>query len=132
MDPGELTAVETAHAVRNGEVTAVEVCDAAIDRIEATDGPINAVVVMDFDRARMAAKRLDRDGAKGDARPLIGVAMTVKEPNNIVGLPTTSGFLHHAENVVDKDSVAVSRLKAAGGVMLGKTNAPTALADGQS
>ena len=132
MDLGELTALETAQAVRNGEVTALEVCDAAIDRIEATDGPINAVVVRDFDRARMAAKRLDQDGAKGDARPLIGVAMTVKESNNIAGLPTTWGFPHHAENVVDRDSVVVSRLKAAGAVMLGKTNAPTALADWQS
>ena len=57
MDLGELTAVETAAAVRAGDVSAREVCDAAIDRIEAADGPINAVVVRDFDRARAAAKK---------------------------------------------------------------------------
>lgn len=132
MDLGELTAVETAKAVCMGEVSALEVCDAAIDRIEATDGPINAVVVRDFDRARATAKALDEGGAKGDPRPLIGVAMTVKESNNVAGLPTTWGFADHANNIADKDSVVVERLKAAGAVILGKTNAPVALADWQS
>ena len=132
MDLGELTAVETASAVRSGEVSALEVCDAAIDRIEATDGPINAVVVRDFDRARAAAKALDAEGAKGDERPLIGVAMTVKESNNVAGLPTTWGFEAHANHMVDRDSVVVERLKAAGAVIVGKTNAPVALADWQS
>ena len=132
MDLSELTAVETADAVRSGKVSALEVCDAAIDRIEATDGPINAVVVRDFDRARAAAKALDAGGAKGSDRPLIGVAMTVKESNNVAGLPTTWGFPDHANNIVDRDSVVVSRLKAAGAVIVGKTNAPTALADWQS
>jgi len=132
MDLSELTAVETADAVRSGKVSALEVCDAAIDRIEATDGPINAVVVRDFDRARAAAKALDADGAKGSDRPLIGVAMTVKESNNVAGLPTTWGFPDHANNIVDRDSVVVSRLKAAGAVIVGKTNAPVALADWQS
>ncbi len=132
MDLAELTAVETAKAVRSGEVSALEVCDAAIDRIEATDGPINAVVVRDFDRARSAAKVLDEGGAKGSDRPLIGVAMTVKESNNVAGLPTTWGFAHHAGNIVDRDSVVVERLKTAGAVIVGKTNAPVALADWQS
>ncbi len=132
MDLGELTAVQTADAVRKGEVSALEVCDAAIDRIEATDGPINAVVVRDFDRARAAAKALDAGGAKGDDRPLIGVSMTVKESNNVAGLPTTWGFEAHANNIVDEDSVVVSRLKSAGAVIVGKTNAPVALADWQS
>lgn len=132
MDLGELTAVETAAAVRAGDVSAREVCDAAIDRIEAADGPINAVVVRDFDRARAAAKALDASGARGSDRPLIGVAMTVKESNNVAGLPTTWGFAHHANNVADRDSVVVERLKAAGAVIVGKTNAPTALADWQS
>lgn len=132
MNLGELTAVETAEAVRSGDVTALEVCDATIARIEATDGPINAVVVRDFDRARAAAKALDAGGAKGGDQPLIGVAMTVKESNNVAGLPTTWGFAHHADNIADADSVVVSRLKAAGAVIVGKTNAPTALADWQS
>lgn len=132
MNLGELTAVETANAVRSGKVSALDVCDATIDRIEAADGPINAVVVRDFDRARAAAKALDADGAQGDDRPLIGVAMTVKESNNVAGLPTTWGFPDHANNIAGEDSVVVTRLKAAGAVIVGKTNAPTALADWQS
>lgn len=132
MNLGDMTAVETAKAVRAGKVSALEVCDATIDRIEAIDGPINAVVVRDFDRARAAATALDANGAKGSDRPLIGVAMTVKESNNVAGLPTTWGFPDHANNIVDTDSVVVSRLKAAGAVIVGKTNAPTALADWQS
>lgn len=132
MTLGDMTAVETAAAVRSGKVSALEVCDATIDRIEAADGPINAVVVRDFDRARAAAKALDAGGARGSDKPLIGVAMTVKESNNIAGLPTTWGFPDHANNIVDEDSVVVQRLKAAGAVIVGKTNVPTALADWQS
>lgn len=132
MNLGEMTAVETAEAVRTGKISALEVCDATIDRIEAADGPINAVVVRDFDRARAAAKALDANGAKGSDKLLIGVSMTVKESNNVAGLPTTWGFPDHANNIVDKDSVVVSRLKAAGAVIVGKTNAPVALADWQS
>ena len=132
MNLGEMTAVETAEAVRTGKLSALEVCDATIDRIEATDGPINAVVVRDFDRARAAAKALDTGGPRGSDRPLIGVAMTVKESNNVAGLPTTWGFEGHAGNIVDEDSVVVSRLKEAGAVIVGKTNAPVALADWQS
>lgn len=96
MNLGEMTAVETAEAVRTGKISALEVCDATIDRIEAADGPINAVVVRDFDRARAAAKALDANGAKGSDKLLIGVSMTVKESNNVAGLPTTWGFPDHA------------------------------------
>ncbi|MEM7270062.1 MAG: amidase family protein, partial [Pseudomonadota bacterium] len=132
MDLAELSALEIAAAVRAGDISAKAVALAAIARIEAVDDEINAVVVRDFDRALDAAAEIDRRGAKADPRPLVGVAMTVKESNDVAGLPSTWGFEHCRNNVADKDAVVVERLKAAGAVILGKTNAPVALADWQS
>lgn len=126
----EPSALELAGQIARGDLGALEAADAAIARIEALDGPINAVVVRDFERAREAAKALDAAGvAKG---PLHGVPMTVKESFNIAGLKTTWGFTHARDFVADDDAYAVKKLKAAGAVILGKTNVPVALADVQS
>jgi amidase len=128
----ERSALETAAAIRSGETTALLECEAAIARIEARDGPINAVVVRDFDRARHQAAEMDRRLAAGDTAPLLGVPMTIKESYDIAGLPTTWGFEAHRNHIAQKDAVAVQRLKAAGAVLLGKTNVPVSLADLQS
>lgn len=128
----EKSALETAAAIRSGETTALLECEAAIARIEARDGPINAVVVRDFDRARLQAAEMDRRLAAGDTAPLLGVPMTIKESYDIAGLPTTWGFEAHRGHIAQKDAVAVQRLKAAGAVFLGKTNVPVSLADLQS
>ncbi|GAA0311526.1 amidase [Sphingomonas oligophenolica] len=128
----ERSALETAAAIRSGETTALLECEAAIARIEARDGPINAVVVRDFDRARQQAGEMDRRLAAGDTAPLLGVPMTIKESYDVAGLPTTWGFEAHRNHIAAKDAVAVRRLKAAGAVFLGKTNVPVGLADLQS
>ena len=73
-------------------MSAAELTDAAIARIEARDGPINAVVVRDFDRAREQARAADAALARGERRPLLGVPMTVKESFNVEGLPTCWGI----------------------------------------
>ncbi len=127
----ERSALATAAAIRSGETSALAECEAAIARIEAGDVAINAVVVRDFDRACAAAKALDEAGAKDD-QPLFGVSMTVKESFDVAGLPTTWGFEQHRDNIAAADAVAVRRLKAAGAVILGKTNVPVSLADLQS
>ncbi len=126
----ERSALQTAAAIRAGETTALAECDAAIARIEARDGAINAVVVRDFARAREAARALDAEGP--DDRPLFGVPMTVKESFDVAGLPTSWGVGVHRDNIVDRDAVAVTRLKAAGAVILGKTNVPVRLSDWQA
>ena len=126
----ERSALATAAAVRSGETTALAECDAAIARIEAGDGPINAVVVRDFDRARDQARAIDA-GPK-DGRTLLGVAMTVKESFDVAGLVSCWGFEEHADHVATADAVQVTRLKRAGAVILGKTNVPVALADLQT
>ncbi|TPG12432.1 amidase family protein [Sphingomonas oligophenolica] len=128
----ERSALATAAAIRSGETTALAECDAAIARIEACDGAINAVVVRDFDRARRAAVEIDQRRAHGFDAPLIGVPMTVKESYDVAGLPTTWGLEEHRDFIPDTDAVAVKRLKAAGAVLLGKTNVPPSLADLQS
>ena len=132
VDLGSAGARDTAKAVRTGIVTALEACEAAIARIEHFDGPVNAVVVRDFDRALAAAKHIDKTRQPDDPRPLLGVPMTVKESNDVAGLPTTWGMAAFKDLPIEADAVAVQRLKAAGAVILGKTNAPVALADWQT
>lgn len=126
-------ALATAAAIRSGETTALAECDAAIARIEAGNGAINAVVVRDFERAREQARAVDARVAAGDTSGvLLGVPMTVKESFDVAGLVSCWGFAEHADHVPSEDAVAVQRLKAAGAVILGKTNVPVALADIQT
>lgn len=126
------TAEELAAALRAGEVTSAELTDEAIARIERDDKVINAICVPDFDRARAAARRADQARAHGEDRPLLGIPVTVKESYNMAGLPTTWGMPQHRGFVPAEDAVQVSRLKAAGAVVLGKTNVPLGLQDIQS
>src|SRR5438270_6111402 len=134
-DPGGLayrSATELVEMLANREMSARELLDAAISRIEARDGKINAVVVRDFDRARTAADAADAALAKGQRRPLLGLPMTVKEQFNIAGLPTTWGDPKFKDWKAEVDALAVQRLKAAGAIILGKTNVPSNLRDWQS
>ena len=114
------------------QVSARELLDAAISRIEALDPKINAVVVRDFDRARDAATAADAALARGERRPLLGLPMTIKEQFNVAGLPTTWGIERFKDWRPNFDALVVQRLKAAGAVILGKTNVPVGLSDWQS
>src|SRR4029077_19183451 len=131
-DYATATAGGLADALAARQVSALELADAAIAAIEARDGAINAVVVRDFDRAREAAKAADAALAEGERRPLLGVPMTVKEAYKIAGRPNTWGFPDRKGFIAKEDALAIERLKAAGAVILGKTNVPMNLADWQS
>jgi amidase len=113
-------------------ISSVELVQHSIARIERFDGVLNAVVVRDFDRARAAAAEADAALARGERRPLLGVPMTVKESYNVAGLPTTWGMPWFKDWHATEDAVAVARLKAAGAIVIGKTNVPFALGDWQS
>ncbi|WP_406347036.1 amidase [Streptomyces sp. NBC_00648] len=126
------TAEQLVAALRAGEVTSAELTDQAIARIERDDKTINAICVPDFDRARAAALRADQARARGEDQPLLGVPVTVKESYNIAGLPTNWGMPQYRNYMPAEDAVQVSRLKAAGAVVLGKTNVPVGLQDVQS
>lgn len=126
------SAAQLAQALRARRLSSLELTDHLIARIERLDAPLNAVVVRDFDRARDAAKAADAALARGDGAPLLGVPMTVKESFNIAGLPTTWGIPEARGYIAREDALVVARVRAAGAVMLGKTNVPLVLADWQS
>jgi amidase len=126
------TTTELVDLLVTRKVSAVELLQRSIARIEARDQQINAVVVRDFERARDGAKAADAALARGERAPLLGVPMTVKEAYNVAGLPTTWGFPAAKNFRPTEDALAISRVKAAGAVILGKTNVPIALADWQS
>jgi len=127
-----LAATELLRALADKRISAVELVDFSISRIEALDPRINAVVVRDFERARAAAKDADVALARSERRPLLGLPMTVKEMFSVAGLPTTWGNPKFRDWRPDTDALAVQRLKAAGAIVIGKTNVPIGLSDWQS
>jgi amidase len=126
------TTVELRAALAAGKISAIELTDHVIARIGALDRSINSVVVHDFDRAREAARKADAAGARGEERPLLGIPMVVKESFDIAGLPTTWGIPAFKDWVAKEDALCIRRLKAAGAVILGKTNVPLLLSEWQS
>lgn len=124
-------ALETAAAIRAGKLSVAEAVDAAITRIEQLDAEIDALAVPDFERAAKMAKAMDATGPTGD-QPLFGVPMTVKESFDVAGLQSCWGHKSLTDYVASSDSELVRRMKAAGAVILGKTNVPVDLTDWQS
>lgn len=126
------TATELSGALAAKQVSAVELAQDAIGRIERHDGRINAICVRDFDRGLDAARAADAARARGETGALLGIPLTVKESYNVAGLPTTWGFVPQKDFIAAEDALSISRVKQAGGVILGKTNVPVGLADWQS
>jgi len=127
------SATALAAKLRAGKISALELLDHYIARVEKHDGALNAVVVRDFERARKRAKAADRALKKGGSwGPLHGLPMTVKESFNIEGLKTTWGNPAFKDSVSNYTSIAIERLLAAGAVVFGKTNVPLLLQDLQS
>lgn len=129
-DPSFLSATRLAGMTRRREIGCLELLDHHIARVERLDGPINAVVCRDFDRARARAKALDQRTDR--SVPLFGVPMTVKDAFDVAGLPTTRGHLAAKDHKARVSSIAIRRLEAAGAVIFGKTNVPVDNADWQS
>ena len=126
------TATELSAALAGKKVSAVELAQDAIGRIERHDGKINAICVRDFERGLDAARAADAGRARGETQPLLGIPLTVKESYNVASLPTTWGFPAQKDFVPGEDALSISRVRAAGGVILGKTNVPVGLGDWQS
>ena len=126
------SASELSAALAAKKVSAVELAQDAISRIERHDGKINAICVRDFARGLEAARAADAAIAHGENKPLLGIPLTVKESYNVAGLPTTWGFPPQKHFIPPEDALAIFRVKQAGGVILGKTNVPLGLGDWQS
>ncbi|HEX6945219.1 MAG TPA: Asp-tRNA(Asn)/Glu-tRNA(Gln) amidotransferase subunit GatA, partial [Casimicrobiaceae bacterium] len=105
-----------------GKVSAVEVTRAALDRIAAVDHQLNSFVTVDGDGALAQAEAADAARRRGDAGPLAGIPIAHKDVLMTAGLPTTCGSRMLANFVAPYDAHVVARLKAAGTVLLGKTN----------
>lgn len=120
------TVVETAEAVRKGDLKAAEVLEDCLARIDRANPQLNAFVHLDADLARAAAAAVDAAVAAGrDPGPLAGVPFGVKDLEDCAGLPTSHGsLLFKGRPPAARDSVHVARLRAAGAVPLGKTAAP--------
>ena len=126
------SALGMVEALRARKVSSLELADEAIGRIERFDAKLNAICVRTFEDARAAARESDAALARGDRRPLLGVPVTIKESFNVAGLPTTWGLPQRKGWLAKEDALAVARLKAAGAVVLGKTNVSLLLSDWQS
>ena len=126
------TATELSAALAARKVSAVELAQDAIGRIERHDSRINAICVRDFARGLDAAAAADAARARGETGPLLGIPLTVKESYNVAGLPTTWGFPAQKDFIPQQDALSISRVKTAGGVILGKTQVPVGLGDWQS
>jgi fatty acid amide hydrolase len=117
-----LSASELARLIASRSVSATESVTAHLELIQATDGRLRAVVVPLFDQALAEAAEADRRSAEG--RPLHGVPVTVKECFDVAGTPSTIGLETRKAIMADQDAELVQRLRAAGAIVVGKTNVP--------
>lgn len=128
-----LSATELAARIRARQLGCVELLDHLLERVARFNPCLNAIVVMDAERARERARAADEALARGDLwGPLHGVPMTFKESYDIEGLPTTWGLAEFAGRPAERDSAVVRRMRAAGAIPFGKSNVPVLLADWQS
>jgi amidase len=126
------TAAEMLAALRTKQVSAVELLDLHVRRIARHNPALNAIVEPDFERAKTQAQAADAQRARGDDAPLLGLPMTLKESINVRGLRTTAGMEHWKDFRSEHDAPVTTRVKAAGAIVMGKTNVPQMLADWQS
>ncbi|WP_420365876.1 amidase [Curtobacterium sp. L3-7] len=119
-----LDATELSARIRSGALTSVEVVQAHLDRIKAVDPKINAIVTINENAIAEAKAADDALAAGEEVGPLHGVPFTVKDSIDADGILTQRGSPVFAGRTPDADAVAVARMKAAGGIVLAKTNLP--------
>ncbi len=118
-----LTAQEAVRLLRAGEISSVELIDAALERIAETDGTINALPTLCPERAREHARRLSRPEAPGPGW-LGGLPIAVKDLEDVAGVRTTYGSPIYADHVPERSGILVERLEANGAIVLAKSNTP--------
>ena len=119
------TATELAAAIRSREVSSVEVVEAHLARIAEVNPRLNAVVQIAAERALREARAADAEVARGESKgPLHGVPFTTKDVIETEGVISAGGLPDRANLIPAQDATVVARLRAAGAVMLGKTNVP--------
>ncbi len=129
---GFSTASQMLQALRQRQLSAVELLALHQRRIERYNRRLNAIVIECFEYAREAAEAADAARARGADAPLLGLPITLKESINVRGLLTTAGLPAFAQTQANFDAAATQRLQTAGAVLMGKTNVPPMLADWQT
>ncbi len=125
VDACDLTAVEARRLIGTKRLSASELLESCIGRIEAVDHAVNAMVARDFDRARVAARTADALAARGGALPpLHGLPVGIKDMEPTEGLRTTFGSPLFRDNVPAADMRLVAAIRRAGAIVIGKTNTP--------
>jgi amidase len=118
------SATTLADDIRSGRRSSLEVVDAVLERIDAVNPSINAVVRR-IDGVREAAERADAQLARSEvAGPLHGLPFTIKDSFDTAGIITTAGTVGWKNRVPERDATVVARLRAAGAILVGKTNTP--------
>lgn len=119
------TATELSTLIRSGELSAREVLHAHLERAEALNPKVNALVSLAPESAMETAREADERFARGEELgPLHGIPMAHKDTHETAGLRTTFGSPLFAEHVPERDDLIVQRLKGAGAIAFGKTNVP--------
>ena len=127
------SATDLVSLLRRRELSSRELLDVLLARVAKHGKALNAVVVLDEERARADAASADEELARGRARgPLHGLPMTIKDTFETAGLRTTAGAPELASHVPQRDADAVARLRRAGAIVFGKTNVPYMAGDWQS
>jgi len=128
-----LPATEQLAALNSKDLSSAELVELYLSRITEHNAPLNAVVTVDADGARRAAKQADAARSEGQSLgPLHGLPITVKDSYETAGMRTVCGRPDLADYVPTQDAEAVARLRRAGAIILGKTNMPTGNADVQA
>ncbi len=124
-EPCDLTATLARELMAAGELSAEELLESCLQRADATDGAVNALVVRDDDAARAVARQIDSERVRGSGLgPLAGLPVAIKDIQATAGLTTTYGAVPFASHVPEVDDGIVARVRAAGAVIIGKTNTP--------
>jgi amidase len=124
-EPCDLTALEARRLIGQKKLAPTELLASCIARIETVDHAVNAMVARDFDRARVAARAADAAVARGDdLPPLHGLPIGIKDLQDTEGLRTTHGSMAFRDHVPAGDQRIVAAVRAAGAIVVGKTNVP--------
>jgi Asp-tRNA(Asn)/Glu-tRNA(Gln) amidotransferase A subunit family amidase len=121
----DFSASELCQMIAGGDISPVDIMQSCIARAEATNPALNAIVSSDFDRALDSARKAEvLLGTSKDTGPLYGLPVAVKDLEATADIRSTMGSLLHADDIPDSDQGSVARIKAAGGIVFGKTNTP--------
>ena len=120
-----MPATELSRAIRSGQVSSVEVTELFLQRIQRLDSQLNAYLALRPEQALADARTADDIVARGwPVGPLHGVPISIKDLEMTKDLPTTMGSALFRDRTPEIDSIVVERVKAAGAIILGKTNTP--------